>query len=153
MGSNHYKDYKYHVYLGYSQSERGGELRSGEKEGPYACREDAYIDFTPDGLYTQASDSQETIGVDFDPSKYIDKEVFMVVVRYTDGHSFGTTHGYWHITGVYPKASTARRLAKQIKNNKYSDYKPWDGYFASLDSVDIWGTKLRDDECSGIKWF
>ena len=148
------KKSEHEIYLGYSESRSGGGIRPGEEDMAYAQREDSYIDFTPDGLYIKPAGSQETIDVDFNPTEYVNENVYMVLVRYRDGDTFGCTHGNWYIEGVYLDAKKAQRISRQISTNKYKgEYLPWEGYFSSLESVEVWGTTVRDGECCGIKWF
>ena len=110
--SSHYRESKYKIYLGYSESESGGEVCAGEDPSyAYASREDAYMQFTPEGLYTEAGSMQETIGVDFDPKEHVGDDAYMVLVRYFDGNTFGRTNGYWYVEGVYLEKETAQDLA------------------------------------------
>lgn len=154
--NSHYRESEYKIYLGYSEHAFGGGVCEGQKGDSYPDREDTHIDFTPDGLWSTKGESQETIGVGFDPSNHVDKEVYMVLVRYSDGDTFGQTIGNWYIEGVYLDDKVARRISRQIDSDKYGKSDaclPWQGYFARLESVQVWGTKIRDGECCGIKWF
>lgn len=142
------------IYLAYSEHETGGEICAGEENDSFPSREDAYIDFKPLGLYTKMGNSQETISVEFDPKEAIGKNVYLVIASYSDGDTFGQTHGHWYIVGCYLDEHEAKLRQSQVYNkSQKSDYYPWNGYFASLETIDIYATTLRDEECTGIQWF
>lgn len=152
MGS-HYRESDYNLYLGYSESRSGGEALSDEQ---YCDHADAHIEFQPEGLYTEKSSTQETVGVDFDPTQHVGADVYMVVVRYYDGDTFGRCYGHWFIEGIYLDRDEALKNKNAIESGSYSKkgcYNDWEGYFAGLESVNVWGTQVREGECSGIRWF
>ena len=65
------------------------------------------------------------------------EEVCLVVVRYTTGDTFGTTHGAWAIEGIYSTPTEADKVVQKIQQKTYSGYKPWEGYFERLEEVYI----------------
>jgi hypothetical protein len=69
-------------------------------------------------------------------------KAFLVIVRYTDGGTFGCTHGYWTLRGVFKTRGEAEGMAKSIRDESYEEvpgqqYLAWTGYFASLEDVEI----------------
>ena len=142
------------LYLGYSESTTGGGICEGDEEEDWPDYNDSYVDFEPEGLYTKKSHAQCTLEVDFDPNNHINDFVYVVIVRYSDGDTFSQTNGNWHIEGVYLTKEEAKSVMSTINREKKKgpEYRPWHGYFASLESVEIWSTKILDEECSGIKW-
>jgi hypothetical protein len=58
--------------------------------------------------------------------------VHLVVVRYSDGNTFGRTDGYWAVVGVFADVIQARQFESQLRldPSKYKGDKPWEGYFA-----------------------
>lgn len=66
---------------------------------------------------------------------------YLVVVTYTTGGTFGS-HGAWTIPAIkadLQDAYTAQRLCYADNNQKRTNrmYRPWDGYFEHIDSVDV----------------
>lgn len=91
----------------------------------------------------EAPEWSETINIDFDPKGM--EHLYVVVVRYSSGSTFGSTHGHWYIVGAYKGYKEAEAVEVSISKNKYKGkrYKPWEGYFESLEGVtverlDIW---------------
>jgi len=143
------KELTYDIYLHYKEVRTGGEAESDEE---FSSHEPEYIDFTPLSLYHFLVSKDAYVNnlyydnkdarhheVKFDPTKY--NEAFAVIVRYTTGDTFGSTHGAWDATkNVITKKETEKN-AKDIKNEtgKYSPekYCAWHGYFQSFESVGI----------------
>jgi len=147
--------YSYKIFLSYSESSSGGGICAGQENNSFPDREDEHIEFTPLGLYYTKGDSQETIDINFDPTIKKD-EVYMVVVRYYDGDTFGVTYGLWSIEGVFESQKEAENIKKSIENKTYESpkgYNVWDGYFAGLESVNIWETVIKKGSCAGIMRF
>lgn len=145
----------YKVYLIYDESAHGGEICEGEEGSNYPEHEPEYNEFYPKGLRLKAPDWSETIEVDFDPSGL--DQLYVVIVRYSSGSTFGTTHGHWHVIGAYESRDEAEKIEMAISKGTgmynrsekglYTDknraYMPWVGYFESLEEVtverlDIW---------------
>jgi len=76
--------------------------------------------------------------VNFDPKEA--GVVWVVVVRYTTGDSFGTTYGEWHVESAYETIDEANEIKKKIEEGEYKSglgYTPWVGYFESLEGVHV----------------
>lgn len=135
----------YEVYLIYDSETWGGAVCKGDEGSDWPNHEPTNTSFTPKGLRLKAPGWSETIKVDFDPSR--SKHLYVVIVRYSSGGTFGTTHGNWHIQGAYKSYVKAEKVEIAISNSKgkYAEgnYNPWQGYFESLEKVtierlDIW---------------
>lgn len=137
---------KFKVFITYDETRSGGDKI--DPNDRWSNRELEDIDFTPIALYAMAKGEYwvETIEVDFDPQKYIGKKIDVVLVRYSDGDTFGRTDGHWYAVGAYPaETKDAGNVAKAIELNKYTgDYLPWNGYFARLSWVDIHSFTLQE---------
>ena len=70
-------------------------------------------------------------------------EVYVVIVRYTTGDSFGITHGAWCVEGVYAEKDEANKVYKSILDNTYEGYKEWEGYFEHLESAQVETFKIK----------
>lgn len=135
----------YEVYLIYDSETWGGAICEGNEDSAWPDYEPTYTSFTPKGLRLKAPNWSETIKVDFDPSR--SKHLYLVIVRYSSGSTFGTTHGHWHIEGAYKGYAKAEKVEIAISKGqgKYAEKNcnPWQGYFESLEEVtierlDIW---------------
>jgi len=86
----------------------------------------------------QLSDYDDIYGYDeIEPGQ----NAYLLVVTYTTGGTFGS-HGAWTIPAVkadLQDAYTAQRLCHADNNQKRTNrmYRPWDGYFEHLESVDV----------------
>lgn len=128
---------RFEIYLQYYEVVTGGE-KIGEWE--YS---DQYTDFHIVSCHNERDDSRwhvEPAVISFLPQEY----VHVVVVRYQSGCTFGTTHGNWHIQGVFQYLHEAQAVEESINNDTISGWKPWKGYFERLESVDIVTLKVED---------
>lgn len=68
-------------------------------------------------------------------------KLFLAVVRYGTGDTFGHTTGAWYIVGVAPTREIAQAMLKEesepSKQGDYLRYKRWEGYFESLEDTEI----------------
>lgn len=65
------------------------------------------------------------------------KPVFVVWAKYRDGDTFGSSE-YWQVIGVKADAADAvEAKTKAYQPDPKNKYRPWDGYFASLQEVTI----------------
>jgi len=145
------KKYKYEVYLTYDQNEGGGEALSDEQ---WSDRADGWKTFDPKHLYAKVNKDKpywvETIYPDFDPIDYIGKSVYVIVVRYSTGDTFGHSTGEWFVEGVYNDVDETKKVSDSINKGTYGSgkYQPWQGYFERLQDVEVHKftlKKLLDD--------
>lgn len=84
-------------------------------------------------------------GTSFEVSQevYESDKVFLVIVRYSDGGTFGRTTGNWEILGSFLTEQEALTMATSIedgtmeKNSKYPYALPWVECFNSLEDVEV----------------
>lgn len=136
---------KFKVFMTYEESRSGGEAK--DLDNRWSDREDEVIEFSPISLYAAAQGNYwvETIEVEFDPAKYIGEKIDVVVVRYSDGDTFGQTIGHWNVVGAWPaETNEADNIVKAIEMDKYvGDYLPWNGYFAHRGNVELHTFRLE----------
>jgi len=137
MAKKSKKEEGYEIYLTYEEGRSGGEVRAGYEDADWPNYENKYIDFSLIGAWRTSADKSwvETVTVDFDPVK--SDKVYVVVVRYSTGNTFGKTCGDWHIEGAYSNLEIAEKIAKTIIDDTYKGYKPWSGFFESLEDVSV----------------
>ena len=132
------------LYLDYNEDREGGEALD---DADWSDHAPAHISFNLINILKYKEHIGRGWSEEIEVSEEIfnSKTVFLVVVRYSDGDTFGTTFGHWNIMAVYNLKTKARQLKERIENNKlektdkYGDWKtkPWTGYFASLEGVEI----------------
>ncbi len=154
----------------------GGEIVEGQEDYDYPNTEDEYKDHEVHGVYsTDAKDERgwsrynESIDVEFEPVP--GAEVFLVVVTYSSGSTFGNSYGNVTVVGCYEEEAQAdsiasdiladdtdvdvdrayRRSLKRSKKERFTGYKAWTGYFEGLEGVVVHG--LRLDEAEGWNRF
>lgn len=149
------------VSIVYISSRSGGESTSGEM---FSEREPAYTEFEVIRVNADHDGclSNEEMPVNFDPNTA--NEVYVVVVRYSTGDTFGHSSGEYHFVGVFDNEIVARTIAESIheghndENYKdYSKYKalmgakseedyismPWEGYFEDLERIEIYSANIN----------
>lgn len=64
---------------------------------------------------------------------------YVVVCAYIDGDTFGYS-GYWTVAGLFADAERAEDVRKRCEGENDTDrmFRPWDGYFASLRSAEVY---------------
>jgi hypothetical protein len=144
------------IYVAYREQDYLVPERSSDGDGSRYSGYSYYdLDFNVLGVYRNRQLAEgkagskcwvEEIEVGFDPAKV--DEVYLVVVRYRDGGTFGST-GYWKLIGPYLTSKEAYGVEDAINKDAYGDpkkeYMPWRGYFASLTSVGVEIFRLRGD--------
>lgn len=163
---------KYKVYLTYEETHE--VTRDDFDSKTWNGRHESDIEFTPLSLHTIAGNSAEEIEVGFDPEVLAPEVlVYLLIVRYEDGGTFGCTTGNWHIEHIGLSESEALEIKRRIegddryyheakyyygKNKKpYTSsytgshgYKPWQGFFEKLERVEIHAFKLNKTQSNGI---
>jgi hypothetical protein len=149
----------------------GGEIREGQEEDEWPSRETEYHDHAVHGAFTTDKDDRgwsrynERMAVDFEPVS--GEQVFVVVVTYGSGGTFGSSSGNVCIVAVFSNEAHANSIAQDIradddltdrygepkkgKKERFTGYKPWKGYFESLEGVEV--HRLLLDEQAGVKRF
>ena len=120
------------LYLSYQSSTQGGEL---QQDSIY--RNPAYISVT---FKSVAREKNGFFAHDFEVSEEVfnAERVFLVIPRYQDGNSFGTTHGNWEVWAAIATEDEALKIREAIVEDTLTDaYPPWKGYFSTLEDVEI----------------
>jgi len=141
------------LYLGYTTTSSGGERESDE---PYSSRSPQYIEVKFTSL-TRQSGTFFAHDIEVSDEVHAADEVFLVVVRYQDGDSFGTSHGNWtvfkavtseaeatEIAGSIEDGSLAKAVEADQKRGVYNTCLQWVGYFNSLEGVEIHSFRVAE---------
>lgn len=132
----------------YSESRHGGEISEGEDpDYRYANHDPEYIDFSPENVFSKEENVPHWLKEEFTVDEDVSPgdTIHVVIVRYSDGGTFGYTSGYWQIFGATTDARKAVSLANAIPNGDWKDspilgeyaYDVWSGYFSSFEGVDV----------------
>lgn len=62
--------------------------------------------------------------------------LYLAYALYTDGGTFGCTHGYFHLLGLFKTPEEVKGAIDKAEKNG-GDYFPWNSYFASLGSLEF----------------
>lgn len=132
--------HKQTLYLAYEEHNTVISDTYGE-DGPYSGYTEEQREVTFKNLFLKRPPHIWRIEeIVIDEPVQVGTPVVLVVPRWTDGGTFGQTHGYWQVEGVFTDLNKASELAESIRNRSYKkerDYLPWTGYFAGLDNVDV----------------
>ena len=122
------------LYLIYNEHRSGGDRINPDEQ--WSRRTPRYITVEFKGLFRSQADRFFYDSVEVDEETFKSDVAYLAVVRYSDGDTFGQSHGHFHIVGAY---STIKEADEMLKNALESEdsYKPWNGYFASLDDTDV----------------
>lgn len=126
------------LYFHYEESSSGGETVAGQEGDAWPDYEDANTHFELLKCTLEKKEnsfSTETLSLSFLPEK--NEEVYVVLVRYSSGNTFGRHNGCWYLEGVYKEKEEANIIVKKILDKEYDGYVPWVGYFEYLESCDV----------------
>jgi len=111
-----------------------------ESEGKYRWQgvDGKDFDISSVHVYPQKRGWPSQIDVDFDPEEHVGENIYIVVVRYSTGDTFGQTEGEWHLEGAYLDAKEAKEIADSIEDDTYKgDSYHWKGYFERLEGASV----------------
>jgi hypothetical protein len=147
MQSRYIKE-AYEMILCYKERTYGGEISPGQEGDSWPSHEDEIIEIDllslhrPDSKSKKLSYDRETVYADFNPSKV--DQAYLVMVRYSDGDTFGHSSGHMYVEGVYKSKKKADKVAKSIEKDTYKGYKAWSSYFGGLESVEVVNMSVED---------
>lgn len=126
------------LWLDYNETRTGGEVCEGQENSSWPCHEDTIIETEFVGLH------REQPGKFFNHSIEVDERLigldclYLAVIIYSTGDTFGHTEGAWYIVGVAPTYKIAEAMLDEALNSKdYKGYKPWTGYFEAFTRTEI----------------
>ncbi len=157
------------LLLTYHESRHGGAAINPDDS--WTEHEDEYIDFYIEGVFVDDDNKRardksstwykETLSHTFDVKP--GDQIWVVVIRYYTGGTFGRTCGAWKIDGVYQTAEEANKIEADIESDekayrewcwrnpgyksekepfpkeKYKKDKCWRGHFEGFERVEVRG--------------
>lgn len=129
------------LYIEYNRNEYGGEAE--DPTDRWSNRTDRVITVNFVRLHREPPKNRffyDSIEVSNEDLIDLDK-LYLAVVRYSTGDTFGRTEGEWHIVGVAPSYKIAQLMLDEATSpateGDYKNYKPWEGYFERLTDTEI----------------
>lgn len=133
------------VYIEYDTHESGGIPESDER---WCSRSDTVITVNFKRLHREPPANRffyDSIDLPHEGMLKMD-HLWLAVVRYSTGDTFGHTTGAWYVVGIAPTYEIAQMMldeeTKPSKEGDYRRYKPWEGYFESLEDTEIHELRL-----------
>jgi hypothetical protein len=143
------------LYIHTTETSSGGEPESDDR---WCHHSDIVKAVSFNSVSRKRSDGFWPSGDSFEVSEEVYKapKVFLVIVRYFDGGTFGRTCGCWHIQGSFTTEKEALALAASIRDRSYEKewekqhkkgyhYLPWQGYFSGLEGVEVHCFPVQDE--------
>lgn len=132
------------LYLVYDETRSGGNICEGEEDSDWPNRDPEYIEVSFTALYRNPPENRFFYD-SFEVSEevYNAEQVYMAVVRYSDGDTFGYTSGYWSVEGIFSSQSEAEKLLSKLDNEASQPFtmgkytKAWHGYFGSFEGTQV----------------
>ena len=132
------------LYLKYDESRSGGGICESQENESWPYRNHEYIEVSFTSLHRNPPEGQFFYdSFEVSDELYNADQVYMAVVRYTDGDTFGHTCGYWSVEGIFGSRREAERLLTKLEEDagkpftlgKYT--KAWHGYFTRFERTQI----------------
>ncbi len=136
------------LVVAFKEQHSGGRVCAGDEDSDWPSHEDEnrVQDFigivTSSSLIPNGYHSEEKLEVGFTP--ILGMELFLVIVNYDTGDTFGRSCGHISMPGIYDTKEKAEEVATAISNKTYDGYKDWDGYFEVFNFVEVQSFKLND---------
>lgn len=134
------------LYLAYHENRTGGEICEGQENESWPSHESSHTEVIFERLCrNQPCDRMFYDSFEVDPALIPHSELFLAVVRYSSGDTFGNSEGNWHTAGVFKTRKEAAKHLEHITSDKYTGCKPWEGYFESLEGTTVERLQIEDD--------
>ena len=124
------------LYIEYTESEYGGEAIDPEDRWTSYTDRVRSVKFIR--LHRNPPGNRffyDSIELRNDKLSDLDK-LYLAVIRYSTGNTFGRCNGCWHIVGVAPTYDIAKAMIKEALESEDS-YKPWEGYFEHYEDDEV----------------
>ena len=103
------------LYLTYEEYREGGEISPGQEDSEWPDYEDINNDWSPKQLLLNKGDNWKVEELELDNVK-IGDVVYVIVLRYSTGNTFGRENGCWSIVKAVKTSVEADKIYKKIEN-------------------------------------
>ena len=124
------------VYVEYKEYRTGGDAINPDDQGSSRTVENIKVNFIR--LHREQPRNcffNHSIELSNKDMLKLDR-LFLAVVRYGTGNTFGRADGAWHIVGVAPTYKIADLMLEEALKST-TGYKPWEGYFEHFQDREI----------------
>ena len=133
---------EYRLYIDYESSARGGDPKDDSHWPDYT---DKHIDVKFIRFHREPPKTKFFYDSIIVPEELLSKDkLYLCVVRYSSGDTFGNSFGKWAIVGVTASYKEAELLLEEAikpslprKKGLRPSYKPWEGCFERLEKTEI----------------
>jgi hypothetical protein len=140
------------LYIKYRDSEHGGEICEGEENDPYPSHERKYYDYSYDFATRTFPTGNTSFGryksLTVEPEVFSGDKIFLAIVIYSDGDTFGSSSGHHEIIGGFSTRKEAEELLSHVTKDGYDNrpegFYPWNGYFSSLEGKTVIKLDIED---------
>jgi hypothetical protein len=132
---------KYYLYLVYEDYRTGGKICEGQENESWPSYKDVNITTNFISLHKTQQGTNRFFydAIEVNKNLLKEKNLYLAIVFYFDGGTFGRTCGYHHIVGLYKSPDEAKQATDNVVNSSVDrkGYYPWVDYFAGLESTGI----------------
>lgn len=149
VGLGHYdpKGTWWRLYIDYNEEITGGGPVEGEEDAEWPTLEPEFKTVEFRGVYRSMKDENAPFFKHSEPvskETYESETVFLVIVFYDTGNTFGRRNGEWYLEGIYFDFNEALKVSENIENDTYVGHKPWQGFFERYSRVDVREFRVHD---------
>lgn len=135
------KPSKFVLFLDYEETSSGGGICAGQENDEWPDHNPVYYTSEMKKLVRDRELLSGWKCEEFEVTEdlYNRSSLYLVVVRHSDGDTFGSSHGHSEFIGLFGSSKEALHVKKAIESGDYrkGEYLPWNGYFNRLESVEI----------------
>lgn len=142
---------RYELFIDTTEDSTGGVALSNEEWCSYS---DIVKTVEFNCVYRKRNPDSFWAGHSFEVTEEVYKapRVFLAIVRYSDGGTFGRTVGYWEIMGAFTTEAEALAMTNSIEGGTFKtdyphlarSYMPWEGYFSGLQGTEVHSFPILD---------
>lgn len=142
---------RYSLYLDTTETSTGGHPESDDE---WCHHSDIVLSVTFNHVYRNKNSESFWGGSSFEVTEevYRASRVYLAIVRYSDGGTFGRTVGYWEVMGAFKTEAEAVAMTTSIDKGTFKTdyphlarpYMPWEGYFSGLQGTEVHSFPILD---------
>lgn len=143
---------RYELFIDTTEDSYGGEAESDDE---WCHHSDIVKTVEFNCVYRKKNSKSFWGGTSFEVTEEVYKapRVFLAIVRYSDGGTFGRTVGYWEIMGAFTTEAEALAMTASIEGGTFKtdyphlarSYMPWEGYFSGLQGTEVHSFPILDE--------
>ena len=140
------------LYIKYKETTYGGEVCKGQENDPWPNYETAYHEYHYEYATKNKPTDNQLYGnyttLEVAPEVLLEDKVYLAIVVYGDGNTFGSSSGHHEIIGGFSTRKEAEELLSHVTKHGYDNrdggFYPWNGYFNSLEGKIVIKLDIED---------